>query len=212
MFLKRFCLHLWLRVRSKCIYKERRSLTQAAALRFCVDSWVGVCPCWSVQESAKSCSVCLACMIYCSLLSELLALHGETTRGLPSSSLLGVSLGDFHISDGQYFSYLDLTGTLPPLSFFQLCSLLTLNIFSCYPTWRRFALVSQLSIIWIGKIDPSREPRAIKTIRGGGANAINLRANEKRGLCFFAFCECQCAVAAGPSACFFGSGNPRLLL
>lgn len=34
MFLKRFCLHLWLHVRRKCIYKERRSLTQAAALRF----------------------------------------------------------------------------------------------------------------------------------------------------------------------------------
>lgn len=49
--------------------------------------------------------------------------------------------------------------------------------------------------------------------KGGEVQMRSICVQMKNAVCvFFAFCECQCAVAAGPSACFFGSGNPRLLL
>lgn len=210
MFLKRFCLHLWLHVRSKCIYKERRSLTQAAALRFLRRF---SSRCLSVLECARVSEELQRLLGARDLLLAALRAFGLTWRDNEGAPVVLAARREPRRLPHLRWSILLIFGPdrrTPTALILSALSLVNAQL---------ILLLSNLAVLrprfpnhlnW--KDWSQQRTEGHQDDKGGGANAIDLRANEKRGLWFFAFCECQCAVAAGPSACFFGSGNPRLLL
>lgn len=89
---------------------------QAVVLSFCVDP----SRCLSVVRCARVSEEQQRVLGPRDLLLAALQTFGLTWRdseGLPS--VLGPSLCALNVSNGQYFSYLDLTNKLPPLSFVQ---------------------------------------------------------------------------------------------
>lgn len=180
-----FFSHQWQMYRNQY---EGRSFTQAV----CVDFASVVERCGSQRKAAASARPAWF-TARCSL--SFLALQGETARGLPH--VLGLSRCALNASHSQYFSYSELTGKLPLLSF---CS-------SSRPgghisqSSSSFPNLQSSESDWLIPLENQGQPRRQ---RGWGAVVIVLLANAKHSLCVCALCKCPCASAA----CFSGLGNP----